>query len=46
MSRGVPRVEAERLIALGFFEPAIAQFPTDILRTYLREQLEAKVTAQ
>jgi len=46
MSRGVPRIEAERLIALGFFEPAIAQFPTETLRAHLREALEAKVTAQ
>jgi Fe-S cluster assembly protein SufD len=46
MSRGIPRVEAERLIALGFFEPAIAKFPTETLRTHLREALEAKVTAQ
>lgn len=46
MSRGVPRVEAERLIALGFFEPAIAKFPTEVVRTALRSSLEAKVTAR
>ena len=31
------------MIALGFFEPAIARFPTDALRDELRAALEAKL---
>ncbi len=41
-TRGHSRAEAERMIALGFFEPAIARFPTEALRAELREALEAK----
>ncbi len=43
MSRGFSREEAERMIALGFFEPAIARFPGDDLRTYVRGKLAATV---
>jgi Fe-S cluster assembly protein SufD len=42
-SRGIDRTAAERMIALGFFEPAIAAFPTETLREGLREALRAKV---
>ena len=42
-SRGIPRTEAERMIALGFFEPAIARFPTETLREELRSALAAKL---
>ncbi|HTU71251.1 MAG TPA: Fe-S cluster assembly protein SufD [Candidatus Baltobacteraceae bacterium] len=44
-SRGIERNEAERMIALGFFEPAIDRFPTESLREELRAALQAKVTA-
>ena len=42
-SRGLTRQAAERMIALGFFEPAIDRFPGEALRQRLREALEAKV---
>jgi Fe-S cluster assembly protein SufD len=42
-SRGIDRESAEKMITLGFFEPAIARFPTQVLRERLREALEAKV---
>ncbi len=42
-SRGIAREAAERMIALGFFEPAIARFPTEILREEIREGLRAKI---
>ena len=44
-SRGIDRDAAERMIALGFFEPAIDRFPTESLRDELRVALQAKVTA-
>jgi Fe-S cluster assembly protein SufD len=44
-SRGIDRSQAERMIALGFFEPAIDRFPTEALRDELRAALEAKVTS-
>ncbi len=43
-SRGITRDEAERMIALGFFEPAIERFPTAALRNEIRAALEAKLT--
>jgi Fe-S cluster assembly protein SufD len=43
-SRGIEPTAAERMIALGFFEPAIARFPTEALREELREALRAKVS--
>lgn len=42
-SRGIDRSAAERMIALGFFEPAIAHFPTERLRDAIRESLAAKL---
>jgi Fe-S cluster assembly protein SufD len=42
-SRGIERAQAERMIALGFFEPAIDRFPTEALREELRAALQAKV---
>ena len=44
-SRGIDRAQAERMIALGFFEPAIDRFPTESLRDELRAALEAKIEA-
>jgi Fe-S cluster assembly protein SufD len=43
-SRGIERSAAERMIALGFFEPAIERFPTTALRDELREALAAKLS--
>ncbi|HEY5425795.1 MAG TPA: Fe-S cluster assembly protein SufD, partial [Candidatus Tumulicola sp.] len=42
-SRGIERNAAERMIALGFFEPAIARFPTNALRDEIRTALQAKI---
>ncbi len=42
-SRGIARREAERMIALGFFEPAVARFPGDALRNEVRTALDAKL---
>lgn len=42
-SRGIERAAAERMIALGFFEPAIERFPTIALRDEIREALAAKL---
>jgi Fe-S cluster assembly protein SufD len=42
-SRGIPRNEAERMIALAFFEPALDRFPTEKLREELRAALAAKL---
>ena len=42
-SRGIAPSDAERMIALGFFEPAVARFPGEALREELREALRAKL---
>lgn len=42
-SRGIDRNAAERMIALGFFEPVIERFPTEALREELRTALQTKV---
>jgi len=42
-SRGIDRDSAEKMIALGFFEPALERFPTQALRERLRTALESKV---
>lgn len=43
-SRGITRMAAERMIALGFFEPAIDRFPTEALRDELRSTLAKKLS--
>jgi len=42
-SRGIARGEAERMIALGFFEPALERFPGEALRARIRAALESKL---
>jgi Fe-S cluster assembly protein SufD len=42
-SRGIERSEVERMIALGFFEPALDRFPGEALREELRAALALKV---
>jgi Fe-S cluster assembly protein SufD len=42
-SRGIARGRAERMIALAFFEPAIARFPSDALRDEVRTALDAEL---
>jgi Fe-S cluster assembly protein SufD len=43
-SRGIERAFAERMIALGFFEPAIEHFPTASLRDEIRAALADKLS--
>jgi Fe-S cluster assembly protein SufD len=42
-SRGIARGDAMRMIALAFFEPAIARFPTEALRDEVRTALDQKL---
>ena len=41
-TRGIARADAERMIALGFFEPAVEHFPRS-LRDEIRSALENKI---
>jgi Fe-S cluster assembly protein SufD len=43
-SRGIERSAAERMIALGFFQPAIDRFPSRSLRDEICSALEAKLS--
>lgn len=43
-SRGIERDAAERMIALGFFEPAVERFPSASLRDEIRGALAAKLS--
>ena len=43
MSRGLDRATAERLVTLGFLEPAVARFPNDAVREHLRAALGKKL---
>jgi Fe-S cluster assembly protein SufD len=42
-SRGITRAIAERMMALAFFEPAIARFPNDALRDEVRTALDSRL---
>jgi len=42
-SRGIARAAAERMVALAFFEPAIARFPSDALREEVRLALDTRL---
>lgn len=43
MSRGIPEIEAEKLIVGGFFEPVIEEMPLESVRQRLREIIQHKV---
>lgn len=43
MSRGLSEHEADHMITLGFFEPAIARFPGEANREFVRSQLAARL---
>jgi Fe-S cluster assembly protein SufD len=45
-SRGIARADAERMIALGFFEPAVSRFPQSELRDEIRTALENKIASK
>jgi Fe-S cluster assembly protein SufD len=42
-SRGITRAIAERMMAMAFFEPAIARFPSDALRDEVRTALDSRL---
>jgi Fe-S cluster assembly protein SufD len=42
-SRGINRANAERMVALAFFEPAISGFPSDALREEVRAALDSRL---
>lgn len=42
-SRGINRSNAERMVALAFFEPAIAGFPSEALREEIRTALDSRL---
>jgi Fe-S cluster assembly protein SufD len=44
-SRGITRGDAVRMVALGFFEPAIARFPSETMREAVRTALDEKLDA-
>jgi Fe-S cluster assembly protein SufD len=43
MSRGLPRIEAEKLIVGGFFEEVLLEMPLESMREFVREFILAKV---
>ena len=43
MSRGISRIEAEKLIVGGFFEPVIQEMPLESVRQRLRDIVQEKV---
>ncbi len=43
MARGIPRLEAERLIVEGFFDPLMQKIPLDAIRDELTEAIKTKI---
>ncbi len=43
MARGLPRLEAQRLIVEGFFAPVLDRIPLDRVREALRREIERKI---
>jgi Fe-S cluster assembly protein SufD len=43
MARGLPPVEAQRLIVEAFFEPVIERIPLESVRERLRGEIERKI---
>ena len=43
MARGLPRLEAQRLIVEAFFEPVIERIPLESVRERLRGEIERKI---
>ncbi|MCX7859299.1 MAG: Fe-S cluster assembly protein SufD [Chloroflexus sp.] len=42
-TRGIPRAEAQRMIVMGFFEPALETVPLEELRAELTAEIAAKI---
>ena len=45
MARGLPRLEAERMIVQGFFEPVMERIPVESIRERIRRAVDAKISA-
>ena len=43
MARGLPRLEAQRLIVEGFFAPVLDRIPLESVRDMLRHEIERKI---
>jgi Fe-S cluster assembly protein SufD len=43
MARGLPRLEAQRLIVEAFFEPVIGRIPLETVRERLRVEIQRKI---
>ena len=43
MTRGLPRLEAQRLVVEGFFAPVLDRIPLDDVREQLRREIEHKL---
>jgi Fe-S cluster assembly protein SufD len=43
MARGLPRLEAQRLIVEGFFAPVLDRIPLESVRDMLRREIERKI---
>lgn len=46
MARGIPRLEAERLIVEGFFDPLMQKVPLEAIRDELTEAIKTKIGIQ
>lgn len=44
-SRGIPRLEAERLIVEGFFQPVLDRIPLDSIREQFRDAIDKKMNS-
>ena len=43
MARGLPKLEAQRLIVEGFFAPVLDRIPLETVRDQLRAEIERKI---
>jgi Fe-S cluster assembly protein SufD len=43
MTRGLPRLEAQRLIVEGFFAPVLDRIPLETVRERLRDVIRHKI---
>lgn len=45
MARGIPKIEAEKMIVEGFFDPLLQKIPLESIRTELTRAIQAKIGA-
>jgi len=43
MARGIPRIEAEKMIVEGFFEPLMQKIPLALIREELARAIQTKI---